>query len=203
MPLTPEQERLQMQLDEDMNQARARTQESADARGVRQDYSSFEPKSIRIKGKSVAQEQLDASKHAINKAVNDLTFQAALADQNEEFGFRSNLKSKFDQMRLEVIKSAAQLDKSLLQRKMSAEQKKALIAAYVNIISGGAAAGVASIPKDKTPSAQANAQQSMQGKTVSRSPASGAAPIVAEDTTTDPMVTEPDEYGQASPRRPA
>jgi hypothetical protein len=197
MPLTPEQERLQMQLDEDMNQARARTQESADARGVRQDYSSFEPKSIRIKGKSVAQEQLDASKHAINKAVNDLTFQAALADQNEEFGFRSNLKSKFDQMRLEVIKSAAQLDKSLLQRKMSAEQKKALIAAYMNTISAGAATGVASIPRGASaPSAQANAQQSMQG----RSPASAAAPVEEPDFRADP---EAMDNGFVTPRRPA
>lgn len=150
MPSQVDNEKFKQSLMEDLSQAQAQSQKSADALGV-QEQDDFQPRALRIKNRTVGQKELEDSKRAIESTIKELTAEAGIHDELEAGKFEYGLTKKMRQYQMHLIRQAGEFNRQMTRQKMDEEERQAAIAAFGQLVSGATENIISRMGRKKKP----------------------------------------------------
>lgn len=142
--------RIKQGLMDDLAGAQTMAQQSSAGRGA-PEPSDFAPRSLRIKNKAIAQEQMNRLNTTIDDAVNHYTQDAGFTDDVQAGQFSHNLRKKFDQYKLLMIRQAGQAAKEKTRVDTDEAGHKNMLKALAGMVSQGASLAMGQIGKSAAP----------------------------------------------------
>ena len=144
-----EMEQLKQGLIQDVAQAEGQAKKTSAAIGI-DDTSAFAPRALRMSNRKLGEKELTSFNKALSKAVDDLTFEAGMLDEEQQSVFKSTLKQKYHQIKMISLRSAGELKFYMAKKGVDEKQRQAMLAGLVNAVSGVAQLGMTSVSNKKT-----------------------------------------------------
>ena len=135
---TIDQEKFKQGLIEDVANAQMVGAQSARSRGVQDEPSSIEPKALRIKNKIIGEKELADANRMIDQVADELTHRAGITDQFEAGKYRSQMRKKLHQFKMEMTKRAGDFEMRMNRDKLSRQEREAMMGQLTKITQGGA-----------------------------------------------------------------
>ena len=148
-----EMDQLKSNLMGDAATAQSRTQEAFSTRGAPED-SSFSPKALRIGNKAFGQAEMAQANNSIDLLIGHYKQTAAFKDEAQAGQFELEMRKKFNQYKLELMRHAGETEKELTRRGIEKAQR-AKIMEGINATVGAATFAIATGLGGRGPSSPA------------------------------------------------